>query len=130
VERSRFFKQIEGHHIKSRAARTEVIGCDIADGPAGTASVLIDIPNGGAVLIEKNDMKKGPLASNKANTIMIAAEGDTNPPGPIMVRDNHFINEQDRFTVFVRNFGATPAQLTGNTLAGLVRSLEGQGTVR
>jgi hypothetical protein len=130
VERSHFLNQHEGHHIKSRAARTEVIGCDIADGPTGTSSYLIDIPNGGTVSIEANQMRKGRLSSNGGSAISIGAEGDVNPPGPIVIRDNNFVNEQERSTVFVRNFAATPAQLSGNVLAGAVTALAGAGTVR
>jgi hypothetical protein len=130
VEGSRFLGQHEGHHIKSRAARTEVIGCDIRDGPAGNSSYLIEIPNGGSVLIEKNKMSKGRMSSNGATAISIGGEGDTNASGPIVVKDNNFVNEQDRSTVFVRSFAAIPAQLSGNVLAGAVTPLAGAGTVR
>jgi hypothetical protein len=129
VERSRFLNQHEGHHIKSRALRTEVVGCDIADGPTGNSSYLIDIPNGGAVLIEANQMRKGRLSSNGGTAISIGAEGDINPPGPIIVRDNNFVNEQERSTVFVRDFAATPAQLSGNVLTGSVTPLAGDRLV-
>ena len=98
VERSKFFRQNEGHHIKSRAAVTEIVDCQIADGPLGTASVLIDIPNGGTILIEGNEMLKGPMSSNQANTIMIAGEGENNPRGPIIIRNNRFINTMQRGT--------------------------------
>jgi hypothetical protein len=130
VEHSKFLEQHEGHHIKSRAARTEVIGCDIQDGPAGNSSYLIELPNGGAALIERNQMSKGRMSSNGGTAISIGAEGDINPPGPIVVRDNTFVNDQDRPTVFVRNFAATPAELSGNTLTGAVTPLSGPGTVR
>jgi hypothetical protein len=130
VEHSKFLEQHEGHHIKSRAARTEVIGCDIQDGPAGNSSYLIELPNGGAALIERNQMSKGRMSSNGGTAISIGAEGDINPPGPIVVRDNVFVNDQDRPTVFVRNFAATPAELSGNTLTGAVTPLSGPGTVR
>ncbi len=130
VERSHFFDQHEGHHIKSRAERTEVIGCDIRDGPAGNSSYLIDIPNGGSVLIQKNTMSKGKLTSNGGTAISIGGEGDTNTSGPIVVRDNNFVNEQDRPTVFVRDFAATPAVLSGNVLSGVVTPLAGAGTVQ
>jgi hypothetical protein len=130
VERSKFLEQHEGHHIKSRAARTEVIGCDIQDGPAGNSSYLIEIPNGGSALIEKNQMSKGRMTSNGGTAISIGAEGDINPPGPIIVRDNIFVNQQDRSTVFVRNFAATPAELSGNVLTGAVTPLAGPGTVQ
>jgi hypothetical protein len=130
VEHSKFLEQHEGHHIKSRAARTEMIGCDIQDGPIGNSSYLIEIPNGGAVLIENNQMSKGRMTSNGGTAISIGAEGDINPPGPIVVRDNTFVKDQDRPTVFVRNFAATPAELSGNVLTGSVTPLSGPGTVR
>ena len=130
VEGSRFLNQHEGHHIKSRAERTEVIGCDIQDGPTGNSSYLIDISNGGSALIEKNKLSKGRLSTNGGTAISIGAEGDTNPPGPIVVRDNNFVNQQERPTVFVRNFAVTPASLTGNVVAGAVTPLAGAGTVQ
>jgi len=129
VERSKFFRQNEGHHIKSRAAVTEIVDCQIADGPLGTASVLIDIPNGGTILIEGNEMLKGPMSSNPSNTIMIAGEGETNPRGAIVIRNNRFINTMHRGTDFVNNFGSDPAQLSGNVLTGEVTPLAGAGTV-
>ena len=129
VERSRFLDQREGHHIKSRANRTEIVGCDIQDGPSGTSSYLIDIPDGGSVLIEKNQIRKGRKTSNRGIAISIGAEGDANPRGPIIIRDNDFVNEQDSFTAFVRNMSATPARLSGNTITGSARALEGEGTV-
>jgi hypothetical protein len=49
-------------------------------------------------------MLKGPMAGNKANTIMISAESEDNPKGPIIIRDNHFINAMGRGTSFVHNF--------------------------
>ncbi len=128
VERSKFFRQNEGHHIKSRAAVTEIVDCRISDGPLGTASVLIDIPNGGTILIEKNELMKGPMATNQANTIMISAEGEDNPKGPIIIRDNHFINGMPRGTAFVHNFGLAPVQMSGNVMIGDVRRLQGAGT--
>ena len=41
-----------GHHIKSRALKTMVMGNTIEDGPDGTASYEVDAPNGGNVDIE------------------------------------------------------------------------------
>jgi hypothetical protein len=91
---------------------------------------LIDISNGGSALIEKNKLSKGRLSTNGGTAISIGAEGDTNPSGPIVVRDNNFVNQQERPTVFVRNFAATPASLTGNVVAGAVTPLAGAGTVQ
>ncbi len=128
IENSRFFDTHEGHNIKSRAMRTEIINNDIADGPAGTSSYLIDIPNGGSVLIQGNRMEKGPHSGNQANAIMIGEEGVDRPTEQIIVKDNHFTNDQNRSTTFVHNITATPAQLSGNVFQGQVRPLEGDGS--
>ena len=129
VERSEFFRQNEGHHIKSRAAVTEIVDCKISDGPFGTASLLIDIPNGGTVLIEGNQMVKGPMASNQANTIMIGEEGESYPPSSIIIRNNHLANLSHRGISFVHNFGSVPVQLIGNVLGSDVDPLVGRGTI-
>ena len=130
VEKSHFLNQHEGHHIKSRAQQTEIVGCDIADGPTGNSSYLIDIPNGGGVLIAANQIRKGKMTANGGSAIAIGEEGDINPPAPMIVRDNNFVNEQDRPTVFVRSFASSPVTLSGNTLAGVVTPLAGLGTVK
>ena len=57
---------IVGHEVKSRAQVTTITGNVIADGPTGTSSYEIDIPNGGVAVISGNVMEKGPDASNNA----------------------------------------------------------------
>lgn len=130
VEDSVFEGTRQGHHIKSRAARTEIVGNDIRDGPDGTSSYLIDVPNGGSLLVERNRMQKGPNSSNGATAVMIGAEGVTQPTDELVFRDNRFANDQSRPTTFVRNVTATPAQLSGNSFQGEVRPLVGDGSVR
>ena len=130
VERSKFSDTHEGHHIKSRALRTEVIDCDFHDGPEGNSSYLIEVPNGGTLIVEGNTMQKGPRTENNANAIMIGAEGVTNPTEELIFRNNTFTNNQDRPTTFVHNRSATRALLIGNVFKGQVRPLEGDGSVR
>ena len=130
VEGSRFYGTREGHHLKSRARRTEIVGNVIVDGPRGSSSYLIDIPNGGVTLIEGNRMEKGPRSDNPAVAVSIGAEGVSNPTPSITVRSNSFINRQSVATVFVRNLAATDARLSGNELRGDVAPLEGPGSVR
>jgi nitrous oxidase accessory protein NosD len=130
VERSKFFDNRVGHHIKSRASRTELVGNDIEDGPEGTASYLVDISNGGGVLIEGNTMEKGPKCSNHSAAVVIGAEGVTQRTPEIIVRRNKFTNDQTIETIFVRNMTATEAVLEGNTITGKVVALAGDGAVR
>lgn len=115
---SLFIKQKTGHHIKSRASYTEVIGNEISDGMDGNASYAIDISNGGSVLIENNIIQKGPLSDNKTTAICIACEGGRNETKSIVVKNNKFINDTSRSVVFLRNLTSTEETLENNTLKG------------
>jgi hypothetical protein len=129
VERSRFLATREGHHVKSRAFRTEVLDCDIEDGPEGTASYLIDVPNGGAVLLRGNRLSKGPRAGNRSTAISIGAEGVDRPTPEIRIEANAFTLVGSYRTVFVTNHTATPALLRGNSLPPTVITLRGDGRI-
>ncbi len=131
IERTRFFDTKRAHHIKSRAKRTEVIDCDIEDGPEGTASYEIELPNGGSLLARGNTIVKGPKAENHTAAIMIGSEGVTQPTPEIIVQNNTFRNDGDYPTIFVDNLTATEAQLSGNKISGngRVTPLKGDGKV-
>jgi hypothetical protein len=129
VEQTRFIGTKQGHHIKSRALRTEVTGCTVQDGPNGTASYEVEIPNGGSVVIRGNTIEKGPKAENHLGVIVIGAEGVTQPTREITVENNTFRNDGPWETAFVNNQTATEALLRGNQLSGPVKPLKGDGQV-
>jgi hypothetical protein len=117
VENSHFFDTHVGHNIKSAAASTTVLNCDIEDGADGTSSYQIDVPNGGTVRIEDNRMEKGPRAQNR--TAISIGEGEVIYPSQgIVVRNNTLINDTGLDATFVRNFTATPVHLSGNVFKG------------
>jgi len=127
VEHSRFFETQEAHAIKSRAARTEVLGCDIEGGTKGTSSYLIEVPNGGSLVARDNRLEKGPQSHNHTAAIIIGAEGVTQPTREILVEGNRFSNDGSYPTLFVDNLTATEAQLRGNTISGRAKPLQGDG---
>ena len=131
IEDSRFLSQHIGHHIKSRALRTEIIGNTIRDGATGTASYLIDIPVGGSVLIRGNHLEKGPHAENPTAAVVIGAEAKTglNATPEIKIENNEFANDMEKRTVFVRNLTTTPAKLHDNRITGKVLLIEGPGSI-
>jgi hypothetical protein len=129
IEDSHFFEQHIGHHVKSRAARTVLIGNTIEDGPRGTASYLVDIPNGGALVMRRNTLEKGPLSDNPEAAVTLGEEGVTNPTPEITIEDNEFTNDMTAETLFVRNATASVAALQGNRINGAVNSLQGRGAV-
>jgi hypothetical protein len=130
VENSKFSDTRQGHHIKSRALRTEVVNNSIVDGPTGTASYMIDLPNGGSLLATGNTMEKGPNAENQTTAIIIGEEGVSQPTRQITITDNNFKNAGTYKTFFVINQTATEAMLKGNKLTGQVDPLKGDGVVQ
>jgi hypothetical protein len=80
IRRCVFLDTKVAHHIKSRARNTVVRDSPIEDGPTGTSSYLIEVPNGGNVLIQGNTMEKGPHTSNPATATSLGVEVETNPP--------------------------------------------------
>ena len=129
VEGSRFFNTREGHHIKSRASFNEIVGNDIQDGPDGTASYEIDIPNGGQVLVRGNTLQKGPKSENRTAAIMVGAEGVSMRTPEVVVENNTFTNQAPAQTALLANRTATEAVVRNNRLVGDIRPLVGDGTV-
>jgi hypothetical protein len=129
VENTTFTGTKEGHHIKSRALRTEVIGCTIEDGEDGTASYEVEVPIGGSVVVKNTKMEKGPQAENHTAMIIIGAEGVSQPTREITIEDNTARNDGDFNTIFVKNITATEAMLKGNVLTGPIKPLDGDGKV-
>jgi nitrous oxidase accessory protein NosD len=130
VEHSRFFATRHAHHIKSRAQRTEVIGCDIRDGPAGTASYEIEAPDGGSVVVRDTTIEKGPMAENHTAMIMIGSENLAQPTQDITIENNIARNDGSFSTVFVYNNTTVAAVLKDNKLSGAIEPLHGDGTVQ
>jgi len=130
VEDSTFIGTQHGHHIKSRAARTEVVGCHFTDGPDGTASYEVEIPNGGSVLLRGNTFEKGPRSENHTSVVAIGSEGVSQPTPSILADGNDVTVTGEYNSVFVYNMTATDAVLTNNRLHGNVKLLRGDGSVR
>ena len=124
-----FLQQKEGHHIKSRALRTEIVGNTIKDGPVGTASFAVDVPDGGSLILRNNVIEKGPRSENHIAAVSIGEESQRNPTSELIIERNTFINDYDGPTTFVRNGTAAPARLIGNNFTGKGTALSGRGTV-
>ena len=103
VENSRFSNTRQAHSIKSRALRTEVIGCNITDGPEGTSSYLIEVPSGGALIVRDNSLEKGPKSENHNAAIAIGAEGVSHPTPEITITNNNFQNDGNYETALLWN---------------------------
>ena len=131
VERSKFSGTKIGHNIKSRALRTEILGCTIVDGEEGSSSYLVDVSNGGSLVLRDSTLEKGPHSDNPSMAVAIGLEGVTQPTREIVVDNNSFRNDTGRQTIFVNNLTATDAVLTRNRISGPnVKPLNGDGSVK
>jgi hypothetical protein len=118
-----------GHNIKSRARATVVRDNRIEDGPTGTSSYLIELPDGGDGEIVNNVLQKGADSENREAAISIGTESRRNPTHRLEIRGNRFSSDLPEVVRFVRNTTLTPARLSGNTLSGHVLPLDGPGIV-
>jgi hypothetical protein len=122
VEGSRFESNHVGHYVKSRALSTVVRG-NVIDDTDGSASYLIDIPQGGAALIENNELIRGPNPSNCCVAIAYGFEMEQgpafqNPPGEVVVRGNRYYDKGTGIAAFFVN-RSTPendASVYGNSI--------------
>ncbi len=102
-----------GHELKSRAETNVITNNAFYDGPTGTASYSIDLPNGGADTISGNIIEKGPNSPNYA-MIHFGGEGIPYAGSSLSVTGNHFINDQGNTAIGVLNQTTLQASITGN----------------
>jgi hypothetical protein len=136
ITNSYFHDAVVGHEIKSRALVTTITNNVIADGPNGTASYDIDLPNGGVAKIANNVLEKG---ANASNWYVIHYGGETQysySANSLDVSGNTILNDMpiSLGTVVLNqsnlNGLTTSANLTGNKLYGFdpSRIFYGAGT--
>ena len=128
VNQSYFTGAVVGHEIKSRAASTTITNSRIEDGPGGTASYDIDLPNGGAATITGNTIEKSATAENPV-VISYGEEGNLSTGLSLLVSGNTILNDlASSSSVAVRNSSSVDAMVTNNQLYGLSLAQVASGT--
>ena len=133
VQTSKFRNHRFGHHIKSRALVSSIIGNTISDDASGTSSYAINLPNSGTATIRGNAIQKGQFSDNLHCAICIGEEvarpgaadpakkkgRAANPSKGIRITGNTFRNDSGSAeTVFVWNRGPHKVTLQDNVLIG------------
>jgi hypothetical protein len=96
-----------GHNVKSRAKTNLILYNRIYDGPDGTASYAVDLPNGGAAFLIGNTIQQGPETEN-STIVSYGAEGGSG--GSLYLINNTIVNDRDRGGYFLQR------RLPGRTL--------------
>ena len=122
IDQSYFHDAIVGHEIKSRAEQTIITNSRIQDGPSGTASYSIDLPNGGDAIIQSDVIQQGPDTQNPA-IIAVGEEGGLHANTAVRIIGNTILNDlADPFSSAVINPADAAVSLTGNAIYGLSES--------
>lgn len=117
VEHSRFSGTRVGHHVKSRAAVTNIRDSDFDDGPGGTASYAVDLPNGGNATITGSHFRKAATASNRA-IIHAGGEGALQPNSAVRLTGNQFESARGNATA-LDTLRSVRVEASGNRVSGV-----------
>ena len=130
VTNSIFEKANVGHELKSRALAT-TLDCNwFRNGPTGTASYEIDLPNGGTNVVTNNVIEKGPKAQN-TSMVHFGGEGLPYTDSSLLLSGNTFVNDSSPRTIAVLNHAGIPVTISGNTFQNLSNAnlLQGPGAL-
>ncbi len=110
-----------GHELKSRALTNTISDNLFSDGPTGTASYDIDLPNGGVDSVTNNVIEKGPNAENNV-MVHFGGEGLPYTSSSLVLRGNTFVNDKGANTIGVLNATGIPVTVDANTFVNVQSS--------
>jgi len=115
---------VVGHLLKSRAAENDILYNLLADGPSGSGSYELDLPNGGLSYVIGNLIEQGPQTQN-SNILAYQEEGASsgNPSHQLFVVNNTFVNDYTNGTFVYIDSSVSVAAVIQNNI------FEGPGTV-
>jgi hypothetical protein len=119
IENSYFHGARVGHEMKSRAKQTVIRNSRFVDGPTGTASYSIDLPNGGEVTITGSRIEQGPKSQNP-DIIAFGEEGNLHPGSKLTIEDSLIENDLDTSSAYgVWNAAPSPVHILSSKIYGL-----------
>jgi len=119
IENSYFHGARVGHEMKSRAKWTVIRNTRVVDGPTGTASYSIDLPNGGVAAIIDSQIEQGPKSQNP-NIIAFGEEGNLHPGSKLTIQGGLIENDLQSPSVYgVWNASPTPVHIVNTKVYGL-----------
>jgi hypothetical protein len=118
VANSYFHDAVVGHEIKSRALVTIINNTRVVDGPTGTGSYSIDLPNGGKASIVNTQIEKGPYSEN--GILVTFGEEGAIAASSLSLQGTVIENDlRVHIPLGVRNVSAATATLANTRIYGL-----------
>jgi hypothetical protein len=126
IEHSKFSETKGGDAIRSRALRTELIGNEIEDGRDGTAAYLVEIPNGGSLVMRDNSLQKA-RPSGHESVVMLGSEDLTQASAELSFTRNRFVDDSGAISVFVMDWSDGRPSFEKNSLPPTVANVSMRG---
>ncbi|MGH7227549.1 MAG: hypothetical protein ACRELF_30425, partial [Gemmataceae bacterium] len=109
---------VAGHEIKSRALNTTIENDLIYEGPSGTASYSIDLPNGGNASITNNVIVKGPHSHNPG-FIEYGVGGGLPGGSSLTIDGNTILSNYLGSARIINNYSTITAEFSNNQTYGV-----------
>ncbi|MDB5407796.1 MAG: hypothetical protein JWL84_2708 [Rhodospirillales bacterium] len=126
IEQSSFTGTRAGDAIRSRALRTELAGNSIADGKDGTAAYLVELPNGGSLIMQDNTLEKASPTPRGA-AVMLGGEAPLQPSAELRFSRNRLVDDSGKLSAFVLDWSGGSPVFAGNTLPPTVAEVSSRG---
>lgn len=127
IDNSYFHHAVVGHQVKSRALSTTITNSRIAEGPEGTGSYSIDLPNGGRAVLSGNIIEQGQRSGNPV-IVAFGAEGNLHANTGLRMMGNTILNDLAfPSSRLLWNATSVTATLAGNSVFGLSASQYARG---
>jgi hypothetical protein len=105
-----------GHNLKTRGQTNYIMYNRIVDGPDGTASYSIDVPDCGRTYIIGNSIEQGPRSENRG-IIAYGMESTSQTP-ELYVVNNTLVNDHPKGGTFLQLGTGTRARVVNNIFVG------------
>ncbi len=105
-----------GHNLKTRGQTNYIMYNRFVDGPDGTASYSIDVPDCGRTYIIGNSIEQGPLSENRG-IIAYGMESTSQTP-ELYVVNNTLVNDNPQGGTFLQLGAGTRARVVNNIFLG------------
>ena len=118
---------LRGHEVKSRADKNLILYNRVTD-EEGTASYVVNLPNGGECYLIGNVIEKGANSENSSAIVTFAEEGAANPIQQLRIVNNTIVNDRAGAPTFARVDGTPTAAVFVNNIfvgSGAVTSYAG-----
>jgi VanZ family protein len=110
-----------GHEIKSRSTHTKITHSIIASSQSRD-SRLIDVPNGGSLIIKDNILIEGPFSENH-DLLSWGVEGIKHPSERVIIKDNIIISDKSQAKLITLKKQPSTFIVEGNFVVGNVKGI-------